>query len=150
MRRYLRFPLEFASTSAAVAIVSAFFVGDMIDAAGWDWRSWFTVDPRAEEQAIETSEIRNYVEFVSVSAGTYLIITGIEFDSSYQRRILKQWCYAERFGVVPGAAEPKVSLATKDTAGAVHPNLFTFENLRPVGLTEAEARAFLNDHCRFR
>lgn len=130
--------------------VAGFIVSDLITASGWDWRDWLReLRGRPPEQP-DIGEIRDYVEFITVQHEGLDIVTGIRFASSYDRRIVRQWCYAEPTQFAPGGPVYRIDLAGHDAPGTPEPYVLTDELLIPFGLNKAEAHTLFENHCRFR
>lgn len=147
LRRQYR---RLAAVGIAVSVTLGFYAADMIGASDLNWRAWLAAITGADEPAADTSEIRNYVEFVTIDHNGLTITTGTEFASSYVRQVSGQWCYVHRAKQISGAAEYRLNLATIDGAGIRTLNLFTPANLEPLGLSQDQAHALIKTYCRFR
>lgn len=149
MRARLIRAFDWSATAACLLFVALFIGADLVESAGWDWRGWLR-ELKEHYAASDPPEIRNYVEFVTVKHDGLDITTGISFDSSNDRRITRQWCYAEPSNRVTGKAIYRIELAVVENPGPPEPYPFSEAELRPFGLTRQEARSLLDNHCRFR
>jgi hypothetical protein len=138
------------STGLVVTAVIIFIATDIFSNSPLDWAGIWKRVVGTAKNAADTTEIRNYVEFTTVEAGRYKVTTGIEFDSSYQRRITKQWCYTELKAIDDDTSGYRIFLAEKTASEALKPNPITPKKLMPLGLSETDARGFIQNHCRFR
>ena len=121
---------------------------DIVRVTGWTWRDVGAL--LATLRPASGREVRNYVEFIEVPAGAFLVVTGIRYRSSLDGLIDQQWCYVESAGNAKGGAEQKLTLGNARGTDAPVPNRFTAENLTPFGLTAEAALILMNSHCRFR
>lgn len=133
-----------------VLFVAGFIGADLVTASGWNWQGWLRSLRGRPPQAPDLSEIRDYVEFVTVPHNALDIVTGIRFASTFDRRITHQWCYAEPTKRAPGDISYRVDLAVWEKPGPPERYTYTHERLRPFGLTPADAQSLLDNHCRFR
>ena len=93
-------------------------------------------------------EVQNYVLFTHVTFGNQEVITGIEYASTDNRRIVLQWCYLSNSKML-GSASSSLSLAGVSKSGIKTISPFTPSSLSQFGLTKSSARALVNSHCRF-
>ncbi len=152
MRKVITNYTDHVAFAACWLYVAAFIGGDLVTATGWDWRGCLNDLRERHGPAMQAGpvEIRNYVVFTSVDHDELTITTGVEFASSANRRITKQWCYAKTTQIKPGDVVNHLDLADVEGTGAPVPKYFTPRNLGPFSLTEKQARALIVNHCRFR
>lgn len=136
--------------SGVIVFVAAFIGADLIEASGWDWQGWLRELRGRPEQPADLGELRDYVEFVTITRGNLEIVTGIRFASSANRRITRQWCYAEPARQLKGTIVFRVDLGLWVPPGPVERHALSPESLTRLGLDAAGAQSLFDNHCRFR
>ncbi len=93
-------------------------------------------------------EVRNFVLFTEVKYGRRIVVTGIEYGSSLDRRMQSQWCYLSDHGT-SGNVVPRLPLAEVSRDGVKAVPSFAPSALSQFDLTDESARALIASHCRF-
>ena len=129
-------------------VPSSLFVGFavilmIIDIIGdhWDY-----ADPIQDG---DSSDIKEYVLFSKHQYKSYEVVTGIQFASSRERDVEKQWCYISKVGNI-AASDQTITIATAESTNP--PNMNTYDNrvLASFDPTRQTLEKFVKSHCRFR
>ncbi|EFO34078.1 conserved hypothetical protein [Roseibium sp. TrichSKD4] len=96
----------------------------------------------------DPGDIKKYVLFSKHKHQGFEVVTGVQFASSRNRTIEKQWCYVSKKGSVTASNQ---TLHIADVNGADLPKINTFSNevLASFDLTPQTLNPFVKSHCRF-
>lgn len=95
-----------------------------------------------------SGDIKEYVLFKKHKHKAFEVVTGIQFASSRNRTIEKQWCYVSKNGGV-SASNQTLHIANVDGTEAPKLNTFNSQVLASFDLTHQTLNQFVKSHCRF-
>lgn len=145
--RKLSTALHGAVGGAVAGTAVTLVVMDILRGGGFELPEWVRelelINPAARD------EIREYVQFTKVPYSIFQeVTTGIQYDTSNNRAIEKQWCYLTDIYVV-GGRHAILELAGAEGNAAPEPRTFSESALEDFELTEAQALGLIQTHCRF-
>lgn len=147
MIAFLAYLRDSAAGYIALAAAAALIAFEILTAAGWTFPLPTNAPSEGPPAAQTVAGVSNYVLFTSVKEGSFTVMTGTQYASTDDQKVIEQWCYIDRD---TGITDQVITTIAKvDESGKMTRSVLPASSLAHIGIDAAQAAGLVDSHCRF-